>query len=1221
MALYPDSRDGNRVPRPRCEESTAATSPAASNPSAAAAAMNHLRNQILLLRVRSSSTSLSPLSPLHRLFSSSTAAASIAAEPFAVEDYLVTTCGLTGDQARKAAKTLSRLRSPSKPDAAVAFLSGLGLSRSGIAAAVAADPRLLCADVEKNLAKRVAELGELGISRSQIARLIPLARQSFRSSSLATNLGFWLPVLGSFENVLMALKANGAILGSDVEKVVKPNLALLQQCGIHVCDFPHTRLPTVLCRPPNHVQEAVARIGEFGVPQYSPVFRNALVPFAYQNKEKLAAKIGVLEMFGWSEDDLSMTMRKGPVVMNMSVERLRKNVEFLTRDVKLETRYIARRPIMISYSLERRLLPRHRLLRFLSAKGLLDGELDFYSAVALTEKKFLDKFVHSCKCSIADPANAYASSFVGDPASPRPIAGIFPPPCPLRRLLSTTAPVSPKPFAVDEYLVATCGLTRAQAAKASEKLSNLRSPSNPDAVLAFLSDLGLSRPDGIAAAVAADPRLLCADVGSSLARRVDELGGLGLSRSQIARLLPLAGRCFRSSSLATRLAFWHPVFGSFENILKALKMNAALLGSDLDKVAKPNLAFLAQCGINASDVTRTTLSLYSCRLFTVNPRFLQDAVARVEELGVARGWRTFHRVLSTVAFLSRETIASKMQLLDDLGFSQDDFLVIVRRAPQVLRLSDGRIRRSVEFLIRDVGLEQSYIAQRPTLLAYSLERRLLPRHCLLKVLKAKGLLNCDLSYYCIAAMSEEKFVQRFVDPFKDKIQGLADAYTSSCSGEANGVRSLFPIDFVAKIIVPASPRPIAGIFLPPCSLRRLLSTTAPVSPKPFAVEDYLVAGCGLTRAEAVKASAKISHLSSPSNPDAVIAFLSDLGLPRPAIAAAIAADPRLLCADVEKNLAKRVGELGDLGLSRSQIARLLPLAGWCFRSSSLATNLAFWLPVFGSFDKILKALRMNKNLLSPGVQKSAKPILAFLEQCGINASDVARSSTMYSSRLLTANPEYLRDAVARVEELGLDRSSRRFHRGLVAVALISKETAARKIRLMEELGFSQDDLLVIMRKSPNFVALSEKKIRRAVEFLKRDVGLEGRYIVQRPVLLSYSLERRLLPRHCLLKVLRTKGLLNSELDYYYTAALSEKKFVNKFVHPYEDHIAGLADAYASGCSEERNGVASLLSLQTEMDAREIENGEDFLVRKKEGIVDYCQMILIDYAGANNAGEE
>uniref|UniRef100_A0A0E0HMX1 Uncharacterized protein n=1 Tax=Oryza nivara TaxID=4536 RepID=A0A0E0HMX1_ORYNI len=350
-------------------------------------------------------------------------------------------------------------------------------------------------------------------------------------------------------------------------------------------------------------------------------------------------------------------------------------------------------------------------------------------------------------------------SLLLQPASPRPIAGIFPPPCPLRRLLSTTAPVSPKPFAVDEYLVATCGLTRAQAAKASEKLSNLRSPSNPDAVLAFLSDLGLSRPDGIAAAVAADPRLLCADVGSSLARRVDELGGLGLSRSQIARLLPLAGRCFRSSSLATRLAFWHPVFGSFENILKALKMNAALLGSDLDKVAKPNLAFLAQCGINASDVTRTTLSLYSCRLFTVNPRFLQDAVARVEELGVARGWRTFHRVLSTVAFLSRETIASKMQLLDDLGFSQDDFLVIVRRAPQVLRLSDGRIRRSVEFLIRDVSLEQSYIAQRPTLLAYSLERRLLPRHCLLKVLKAKGLLNCDLSYYCIAAMSEEKFVQ------------------------------------------------------------------------------------------------------------------------------------------------------------------------------------------------------------------------------------------------------------------------------------------------------------------------------------------------------------------------------------------------------------------------------------------------------------------------------
>uniref|UniRef100_A0A0E0L9J4 Uncharacterized protein n=1 Tax=Oryza punctata TaxID=4537 RepID=A0A0E0L9J4_ORYPU len=383
---------------------------------------------------------------------------------------------------------------------------------------------------------------------------------------------------------------------------------------------------------------------------------------------------------------------------------------------------------------------------------------------------------------------------------------------------------------------------------------------------------------------------------------------------------------------------------------------------------------------------------------------------------------------------------------------------------------------------------------------------------------------------------------------------------------------------LSLFLQPASPHPTAAIS-PIFSLRRrLLSTTAaPVSPKPFAVEDYLVATWGLTGDQARKASKKLSHLRSPSKPDAVLAFLSGLGLSPPKIAAVAAADPLFLCADVKNNLARRVDELGILGLSRSQIARLVPLALHCFRCCSVGTNLGFWLEVVGSFDKILKGLRWNSALLGSDLEKVVKPNLELLKQCGM--SDVASSFRLYTSRLFTANPNYLRDAVARVEELGLDRSSRMFLRGLIVVALRSKETVARKIRLMEELGFSRDELLVIIRKAPTLMALSEKKIRQTVEFLKRDVGLEGRYIVQRPVLFLYSLERRLLPRHHLLEVLRTKGLLDHKLDYYRTAALGERKFVERFVDPYKDHIPGLADAYTSSCAgETANGVASLLGV-------------------------------------------
>jgi mTERF domain-containing protein, mitochondrial len=132
--------------------------------------------------------------------------------------------------------------------------------------------------------------------------------------------------------------------------------------------------------------------------------------------------------------------------------------------------------------------------------------------------------------------------------------------------------------------------------------------------------------------------------------------------------------------------------------------------------------------------------------------------------------------------------------------------------------------------------------------------------------------------------------------------------------------------------------------------------------------------------------------------------------------------------------------------------------------------------------------------------------------------------------------------------------------------VLSKEDVSKKIELLHKIGFSPDDALVTVRKAPLVLRLSDEKIRRVMDFLTKDVGLETPYLAQRPALLMYSLEKRLLPRHFLLKVLREKGFLNVELSYYSTAVIFEKLFVKKFVLSYKDHVPGLADDYASMCS-------------------------------------------------------
>jgi mTERF domain-containing protein len=142
------------------------------------------------------------------------------------------------------------------------------------------------------------------------------------------------------------------------------------------------------------------------------------------------------------------------------------------------------------------------------------------------------------------------------------------------RLLSATATpcisANPSSFAIGDYLVETCGLTRAQADKASAKVSHLKSPSKPDAVLAFLAGLGVSSTD-VAPLVARDPEFLCARVDKTLGSNVADLTGLGLSRPEITRLVSLDPQRFRNRFIVSKLRYYLPLFGSSHNLFRALK--------------------------------------------------------------------------------------------------------------------------------------------------------------------------------------------------------------------------------------------------------------------------------------------------------------------------------------------------------------------------------------------------------------------------------------------------------------------------------------------------------------------------------------------------------------------------------------------------------------------------------------------------------------------------
>ncbi|CAL5051978.1 unnamed protein product [Urochloa decumbens] len=335
-------------------------------------------------------------------------------------------------------------------------------------------------------------------------------------------------------------------------------------------------------------------------------------------------------------------------------------------------------------------------------------------------------------------------------------------------LLSTSA--SAAPSSLEDYLAAACGLAPAQACKIAKKAldeaskeskkafgdlsswSRLGSTSNPDAILALLSGVGLSRAD-IAAVVAADPLLLRSSVKDIGPRLLALRDCLGLSAPQIVRFLL---------------------------VLVAAKRNNALLKVSLERVIEPKIVLFRQFGVRDA----AQLCVNSPRLLTYNLERVKEFLLRAEELGVPRTSRMFKYVVSLVVCNSKEKVAAKVDFFKrTLGYSESEVSIALSKNPAMLGFSDQNLTRKIEFLVNEVGMEPRYILGRPFLFNYSLEKRLAPRHCVMKVLQAKRLLSSNISFFTLARLGEKDFRLRFIDCHEDSVPGLAGYYATACAGD------------------------------------------------------------------------------------------------------------------------------------------------------------------------------------------------------------------------------------------------------------------------------------------------------------------------------------------------------------------------------------------------------------------------------------------------------
>ncbi|URE49641.1 mTERF family protein [Musa troglodytarum] len=724
-------------------------------------------------------------------------------DPHFMVEYLVNSCGFSPSEAAKFSKPIAHLRSTEIPDAVLNFMRSQGFDGAAIRKVISLKPNCLCYNVETNLAPKFQFLRNFGLSESDIVDAILVNYVILRLDvhrSFVPRLEMWERLLGSRELVRKHLKKTGWFFFSSVEKTLHPNLKFLRdECGI-----PEERLSLVLrgrphfmSQKPESLRALVVRADELGMPRQSWRFVRILYVLHTVSKERFEAKVELMRSFGWSESEFSSAARKAPTFLAMSLDMVRRKMEFFINVVGYDPSFIASQPNLLLFSLRRRVIPRFRVTEMLKSKGLCTRQRKLAGILFLSDTKFMEKFVLLHKENVPELLDILRVAGTSYGGIPRELLwvlllrALFCPTmaaatlrsvlrrksllplfetCRLRDILFFSSSVdaaaavggtiSPNPHFMVEYLVNSCGFSPSEAAKSSKPLAHLRSTEKPDAVLNFMRSQGFVGA-GIRKLISFRPVYLCCNVENNLAPKFQFLRDLGLSESDIVDAILKNNGILRLNvrSIVPKLEMWESLLGSRELVLKHLKKTGRV-----ENTLHPNLKFLRdECGIPEE---RVSLFLRSDpRFISRKPTSFRALVARADELGIPRQSRMFVWTLDVLHKVSKERFEAKIELMRSFGWSESEFSSAVGKAPTFLSMSLDMVRKKMEFFINVVGCTPSFIASQPNLLIFSLQKRVIPRFRVTEMLKLKGLWTRRCKFVWILCFSDTKFMEKKTPTF------------------------------------------------------------------------------------------------------------------------------------------------------------------------------------------------------------------------------------------------------------------------------------------------------------------------------------------------------------------------------------------------------------------------------------------------------------------------
>ncbi|XP_068304272.1 transcription termination factor MTERF15, mitochondrial-like [Pyrus communis] len=204
------------------------------------------------------------------------------------------------------------------------------------------------------------------------------------------------------------------------------------------------------------------------------------------------------------------------------------------------------------------------------------------------------------------------------------------------------------------------------------------------------------------------------------------------------------------------------------------------------------------------------------------------------------------------------------------------------------------------------------------------------------------------------------------------------------------------------------------------------------------------------------------------------------------------------------------------------------------------------------FDKthISHLVKKHPHLLLFNPEKTLLPKLEFLGSIGLSGTGLAECSLEF------------KEIVKKIMSMGVSPSSEVFTRALHVNALRDASEWEQKMELYRKWGWTEDDFMLAFRRNPLFMGFTEKNFSSKMDFLVNKMGWQPADVAGSPTVVTYSLEKYIIPRCSVIRILLSKGLISKGEFTLGTFIMNPKSyFLNRFVIKYQEQVPELLSIF------------------------------------------------------------